>query len=68
MKVAVVGASGYTGVELLRLLVRHPHVELCSITSRQYDGMNIAQVFPSLAGFGFIALQSDRCAKNRTGR
>nr|WP_320116360.1 N-acetyl-gamma-glutamyl-phosphate reductase [uncultured Desulfuromonas sp.] len=50
MKVAVVGASGYTGVELLRLLVRHPHVELCSITSRQYDGMNIAQVFPSLAG------------------
>nr|WP_320050671.1 N-acetyl-gamma-glutamyl-phosphate reductase [uncultured Desulfuromonas sp.] len=50
MKVAVVGASGYTGVELLRLLVRHPEVELCSITSRQYDGMDIAQVFPSLAG------------------
>ena len=50
MKVAVVGASGYTGVELLRLLVRHPQVELCSITSRQYDGMDIAQVFPSLAG------------------
>jgi N-acetyl-gamma-glutamyl-phosphate reductase len=49
MKVAVVGASGYTGVELLRLLVRHPEVEISAITSRQYEGQNIAQVFPSLA-------------------
>lgn len=49
VKVAVVGASGYTGLELLRLLVRHPKVELVSITSRQYVGQEIATVFPSLA-------------------
>ncbi len=50
IKVAVIGASGYTGVELLRLLVNHPEVELCAITSRQYAGENIATVFPSLGG------------------
>lgn len=51
LRVAVVGASGYTGVELLRILVNHPEVELCCITSRQHEGFPIAQVFPSLAGF-----------------
>lgn len=49
MKVAVVGASGYTGVELLRLLARHPEAEITSITSRQYAGQPISAVFPSLA-------------------
>lgn len=51
IKVAVVGASGYTGVELLRLLVGHPEVEICAVTSRQHEGLPISQVFPSLAGF-----------------
>jgi N-acetyl-gamma-glutamyl-phosphate reductase len=50
IKVAVVGASGYAGLELLRLLVRHPMVEITSITSRQYAGDDIAAVFPSLTG------------------
>lgn len=49
VKVAVVGASGYAGLELLRLLVRHPQVEITSITSRQYSDEDIATVFPSLA-------------------
>lgn len=49
-RIAVVGASGYTGVELLRLLARHPEVELVSVTSRQYAGQQVAEVFPSLAG------------------
>lgn len=49
MKVAVIGASGYTGVELLRLLVRHPEVEITCITSRQYEGQEISSVFPSLS-------------------
>ncbi len=51
LKVAVVGASGYTGVELIRLLVGHPEVEIASVTSRQHEGLPISQVFPSLAGF-----------------
>ncbi len=48
--VAVVGASGYTGLELLRLLARHPHVRLAALTSREYQGRPVGQVFPALAG------------------
>ncbi len=48
LKVAVVGASGYTGVELLRLLYAHPQVEVTCVTSEQSAGKPIAEVFPSL--------------------
>ncbi len=51
LKVAVVGASGYTGVELIRILVGHPEIEICCVTSRQHEGLPINQVFPSLTGF-----------------
>jgi N-acetyl-gamma-glutamyl-phosphate reductase len=51
LKVAVVGASGYTGVELLRILVGHPGIEICCVTSRQHEGLPINQLFPSLSGF-----------------
>ncbi len=45
-QVAIVGASGYSGEELVRLLLSHPHAELSAVTSRQYAGQTIAQVFP----------------------
>ena len=48
-KVAVVGASGYSGEELVRLLLSHPHAELTAVTSRQSAGQTIAQVFPKFA-------------------
>jgi N-acetyl-gamma-glutamyl-phosphate reductase len=48
-KVAIVGASGYSGEELVRLLLSHPHAELCAVTSRQYAGQTLAQVFPKFA-------------------
>jgi N-acetyl-gamma-glutamyl-phosphate reductase len=48
VKVAIVGASGYTGVELIRLLASHPRVEIACVTSRQNAGEEIAAVFPSL--------------------
>src|SRR5512147_2326482 len=48
-KVAIVGASGYSGEELVRLLLDHPHVELAAVTSRQYAGQTLAQVFPKFA-------------------
>ncbi len=51
LKVAVVGASGYTGVELIRLLVGHPEIEISCVTSRQHEGLPISQAFPSLSGF-----------------
>lgn len=50
IKVAIVGASGYTGAELLRILADHPQVEITCVTSRQHEGRSIASVFPSLRG------------------
>ena len=48
-KVAVVGASGYAGEELVRLLLGHPHVDLVAVTSRQFVGRRLAQIFPRFA-------------------
>jgi len=50
IKVGIVGGTGYTGVELLRLLARHPQVELKAITSRKEAGMPVADMFPNLRG------------------
>jgi N-acetyl-gamma-glutamyl-phosphate reductase len=49
VKVAVFGASGYAGLELIRLLARHPGVDLTFLTSREYQGRPVAEVFPALA-------------------
>ena len=46
IKVAVVGASGYTGQELLRLLIMHPQVDLVAVTSRKESGRPLCEVFP----------------------
>ena len=50
IKVGIVGGTGYTGVELLRLLARHPQVELSAITSRKEAGMAVSELFSSLRG------------------
>lgn len=50
IKVGIVGGTGYTGVELLRLLAQHPEVELNAITSRGEAGTAVADMFPSLRG------------------
>ena len=49
-KAAIVGASGYSGQELIRLLLRHPHVDITHYTSRQYAGKSVAEVFPRFRG------------------
>ncbi|WP_137719523.1 N-acetyl-gamma-glutamyl-phosphate reductase [Methylobacillus flagellatus] len=51
IKVGIVGGTGYTGVELLRLLAVHPQVQLVAITSRGEAGMPVADMFPSLRGY-----------------
>ncbi len=51
MKVGIVGASGYTGAELLRLLVRHPEVELQVLTAERHAGRSVEEVFSSFRGF-----------------
>lgn len=58
LKVGIVGGTGYTGVELLRLLSQHPHVELAAITSRKEDGMPVADMFPNLRGRVNLAFQT----------
>jgi len=50
VKVGIVGGTGYTGVELLRLLARHPQAQLSVITSRGEAGMRVSDMFPSLRG------------------
>jgi N-acetyl-gamma-glutamyl-phosphate reductase len=50
IKVGIVGGTGYTGVELLRLLAQHPQVELRAITSRGDAGTAVSDMFPSLRG------------------
>ena len=51
LKIGIVGGTGYTGVELLRLLALHPQAELTVITSRGEAGLPVADMFPSLRGF-----------------
>jgi N-acetyl-gamma-glutamyl-phosphate reductase len=50
-RVGIIGATGYTGVELLRLLLLHPKVEVTALTSQKYAGLSIDQVFPSLSKY-----------------
>lgn len=50
IKAGIVGATGYTGVELLRLLARHAQVEVTVITSRAEAGVKVADIYPSLRG------------------
>jgi N-acetyl-gamma-glutamyl-phosphate reductase len=51
LKIGIVGGTGYTGVELLRLLALHPDAELVAITSRGEAGLPVADMFPSLRGY-----------------
>lgn len=55
LKVGIVGGTGYTGVELLRLLSVHPNVTLTAITSRGDAGSAVADMFPSLRGYVDLA-------------
>ncbi|WP_423681364.1 MULTISPECIES: N-acetyl-gamma-glutamyl-phosphate reductase [unclassified Undibacterium] len=63
IKVGIVGGTGYTGVELLRLLAMHPAVELTAITSRKEDGLPVADMYPSLRGRVNLAFSSPDKAK-----
>jgi N-acetyl-gamma-glutamyl-phosphate reductase len=57
LKVAIVGASGYTGVELIRILHSHPEVAVTCVTSEQSAGRPVSAVFPTLRGRLDIALE-----------
>lgn len=70
IKTAIVGASGYTGIELLRLLLGHPGVELVAVTSRQEAGKSLGTVFPRFkkaAGSDLSFIEPDPDAIAATG-
>lgn len=50
IRVGIVGGTGYTGVELLRILASHPQVRVEVITSRSEEGVPVAEMFPNLRG------------------
>lgn len=51
INVGIAGASGYTGVELVKLISNHPEADLKVITSNSYTGQSLTQIFPAMAGF-----------------
>jgi N-acetyl-gamma-glutamyl-phosphate reductase len=51
LKIGIVGGTGYTGVELLRILANHPEAEVVCVTSRGEAGKPVSELFPSLRGF-----------------
>ena len=51
VRVGIVGASGYSGEELVRLLLSHSHAKLAAVTSRQYAGQTIEQIFPKFSQY-----------------
>ncbi|MBQ0714510.1 N-acetyl-gamma-glutamyl-phosphate reductase [Paraperlucidibaca wandonensis] len=62
IKVGIVGGTGYTGVELLRLLALHPEVELTAITSRGEAGQAVSALYPNLRGYVDIAFSEPSTA------
>lgn len=50
IKIGIVGGTGYTGAELLRLLAGHPNADLVTITSRSEKGVPVSQLYPNLRG------------------
>ncbi|MEA3488621.1 MAG: N-acetyl-gamma-glutamyl-phosphate reductase [Euryarchaeota archaeon] len=55
IRAGIIGGTGYTGIELIRLLVMHPEVDLSVVTSRRYKGEKVSKVYPHL--FPFIELE-----------
>ncbi len=56
VRVAVIGASGYTGADLIRLALRHPFIEIVALTANAQAGKTIDQVYPHLGGYGLPSL------------
>ena len=56
VRVAVLGASGYTGAETLRIAAGHPAIEIVALTADRRAGEAVAAVYPHLAGMGLPAM------------
>ncbi len=54
LRVGIIGASGYAGAELVRIITQHPHMELTFISSRQFKGKNFTEIYPAMNGFIYL--------------
>ena len=69
IRVAIAGASGYTGFELIRILVQHPEVRLTAITSRAQLGQRLDDFYPGFRGHCELVFEEpDRAAMNASAR
>lgn len=59
IKASIIGITGYTGLETLRLLLAHPHVEIAHLTSRQHENAPIGEVFPHLSHLDLTVSNTD---------
>jgi len=57
IRAGIIGATGYTGLELVRILSRHPEAQLVGVTSQTYSGQSFESIFPSAAGFTGLILE-----------
>ena len=67
-KIGVLGASGYTGSELVRLLLRHPHVEIALLTADRRAGQEMREVFPQFSPFDLpklVSIEETRLGEGR---
>lgn len=58
IKAGIIGATGYAGAELVRLLSRHPHVQVAAVSSVSFEGKKLSEVYPSLYGVCDMTLTS----------
>ena len=65
-EVSILGAGGYTGKELLRLLKRHCHLQVVHITSARYAGQDLSAVFPELGISGLVFKGHDEALPERS--
>src|SRR5437899_4607 len=63
IKTAILGGTGYTAVELLKILLRHPHAEVVAVTSRQEEGTRVSESHPSLLARCDLAFEKLDAAK-----
>ena len=69
VRVAILGATGYTALELIKLLLRHPEVEITALTSRQEGNPHVGTVHPALVGRLDLRLEDlGACGRRRAGR